>query len=151
MNKKLTKLLFLLHFGGATYVTIEIFYRQKSYPEMYLLGGLVFLICGMLNEGYRWETPLGLQVVIGGLIATAMEWLGGMYWNVCLGKDMWNYMDVWGHDPYGQICIPFALIWLVIVLVAIIVDDWLRWKCLGEETPRYYVGNKVIDFGEIFK
>ena len=55
---------------------------------MFLLGGLCFVLIGLLNEVIPWEMPLPLQGVIGSAIVTALEfatgcivnlWLDGMY------------------------------------------------------------------------
>ena len=37
----------------------------------------------------------------------------------------------------GQICPQFTLLWVVIVVVAIVLDDVIRWRFFGEEKPRY--------------
>ena len=37
----------------------------------------------------------------------------------------------------GQICLPFAVAWLALAAVAIVLDDYLRYWLFGEEKPRY--------------
>lgn len=37
----------------------------------------------------------------------------------------------------GQICLPFTLIWCILSLVAIILDDYIRFWFFNEEKPNY--------------
>lgn len=130
------KYLFLFHFGGGTYITIELLYRNETYIQMYVLGGICFIICGLLNEFYKWETPLAKQVLIGGFVITLLEFITGMIFNVWLGMNMWSYEDL-KFNLYGQIAPQFIVIWLFLALVAIILDDVIRWRFFNEEKPRY--------------
>lgn len=143
--KTFLKYLFLFHFGGGTYTTIELLYRNETYIQMYVLGGICFIICGLLNEFYKWETPLVKQVLIGGFVITLLEFITGMIFNVWLGMNMWSYEDL-KFNLYGQIAPQFIAIWLLLALVAIILDDVIRWRFFNEEHPRYWIGNKLIQF-----
>lgn len=141
----LFKYLFLFHFGGGTYTTIELLYRNETYIQMYVLGGICFLVCGLLNEFYKWETPLVKQVLIGGFVITLLEFITGMIFNVWLGMNMWSYEDL-KFNLYGQITPQFIVVWLFLALLAIILDDVIRWRFFDEEKPRYWIGNKLIEF-----
>lgn len=132
----LFKYLFLFHFGGGTYTTIELLYRNETYIQMYVLGGICFLVCGLLNEFYKWETPLLKQVVIGGFIVTVLEFTTGIIFNVWLGMNMWSYADL-PYNLYGQIAPQFILLWIPVILLAIVLDDVIRWRFFDEEKPRY--------------
>ena len=136
---------FLFHFGGGTYTTIELLYRNETYLQMYILGGICFLVCGLLNEFYKWETQLAKQVLIGGFVITLLEFITGMIFNVWLGMNMWSYEDL-KFNLYGQIAPQFIAIWLLLALIAIILDDVIRWRFFNEERPRYWIGNKLIQF-----
>lgn len=141
----LFKYLFLFHFGGGTYTTIELLYRNETYIQMYVLGGICFLVCGLLNEFYKWETPLVKQVLIGGFATTLLEFITGMIFNVWLGMNMWSYEGL-KFNIYGQIAPQFIVIWLLLALLAIILDDVIRWRFFNEERPKYWIGNKLIQF-----
>ena len=39
----------------------------------------------------------------------------------------------------GQICPQYILLGAVLVLVAILLDDYIRWRFFGEEKPHYTV------------
>ena len=59
-----------------------------------------------------------------------------MIFNVWLGMNMWSYEDL-KFNLYGQIAPQFIAIWLLLALVAIILDDIIRWRFFNEEKPRY--------------
>ncbi len=37
----------------------------------------------------------------------------------------------------GQSCLPFTLLWVLLSIVAVVFDDWLRHWLFGEEQPHY--------------
>ena len=47
---------FLFLIGGALYYVIEILWRGYSHWSMFILGGICFVIMGLLNEyKFRWK------------------------------------------------------------------------------------------------
>ena len=130
------KTLFLYWFGGSFYTTLEVFYRGKSHWTMFLLSGIVFLAIGAMNEGLSWETPLPLQALAGAAIATVGEFLTGCVVNLWLGWGIWDYSDMWGN-LLGQVCPLFSVIWIPISVLAIVVDDVIRWRFFHQGKPRY--------------
>lgn len=132
----LIKYIFLFWFGGSTYVTLEVLWRGYSHWTMLLLAGIVFIILGLLNEIWDWNDSLVKQVVVGTTIATVLEFITGCIVNLWLGWNVWDYTGIPGNI-LGQVCIPFTILWGIISLVAIVIDDIIRWKFFGEEEPRY--------------
>ena len=53
--KYLSKELILFIIGGLIYVGIEILARGFSHWSMFILGGICFVIVGLLNELYEWD------------------------------------------------------------------------------------------------
>lgn len=133
------KYIFLAWFGGSAYVTMEVFARARSHWSMFVLAAIVFTSVGMLNELFSWETSLVWQVLIGVAVATLAELLTGLVVNVWLGWDVWDYSKMPGN-LWGQICPQFTALWVPLVLLAIVLDDVIRWRFFGEEQPRYRVG-----------
>lgn len=134
--KLLAKYAYLFWFGGSFYVTLEVIYRQRSHWTMLTLAGLVFIVVGLLNEKWGWETSLILQALVGTVIATVSEFITGCIVNLWLGWDVWDYSSLkW--NVFGQICPQFILLWIPIILFAIVLDDLLRWRFFSEEKPRY--------------
>ena len=143
MMDKFKKYLFLFWFGGTFYITLETICRGYSLWTMGILAGIVFILIGLINELYTWEIDLLMQVVIGTIVATFSEFVAGCILNLWLKWNIWDYSDMWGN-VLGQICPLFIMIWIPITLVAIILDDIIRWKFLGEEKPQYYIFKKQI-------
>lgn len=111
---------------------------------MFLLGGVIFIIIGNLNNLFGWEFDLIKQIAISDVIILLFEFLTGCVVNLWLGWDIWDYSDLPGNI-LGQICPQFALVWIPISLIAILVDDAIRWKFYGEEKPRYYIfGHRIF-------
>lgn len=132
----LVKYAFLAWFGGSTYCALEVIWRGYSHWTMLVLAAVVFIIVGLLNEVWSWQTSLALQVVAGTALATALEFITGCIVNLWLGWDVWDYSDMPGN-LMGQICPQYTLLWAALVLVAILLDDYIRWRFFGEEKPHY--------------
>ena len=140
---QLSKYLYLFWFGGSTYATVEVIWREHSSWTMVVLGGLLFILIGLLNQIWSWDFDLVWQVLIGDLIALIGEFVTGCIVNLRLGWNIWSYEDM-PYNLFGQICPQFALLWIPLVLLAIILDDWIRWKFYHERKPKYKVFGKVI-------
>ena len=92
---------------------------------------------GLLNEIWaKWN--LLIQTLIGTGIATVLEFITGLVVNVILRWDVWDYSNLPGNIM-GQICPQFMILWALIVVVAIILDDIIRWKFFDEEKPHYTI------------
>lgn len=127
-------LLFLV--GGLIYFWLEVLWRGYSHWSMFLLGGLCFVLCGLINEGVSWEMPLPLQMLISALMITALEFLTGCIVNLWLGWQVWNYSKL--HvQLLGQISLKSSVIWFLLSSVGIVLDDWLRYWFFGEDRPNY--------------
>lgn len=105
---------------------------------MFLLGGICFVAIGSLNEIMPWEMPALYQAFVGACIVTVLEFLTGCIVNLWLGWDVWDYSSIPGNI-LGQICPLFFGLWLPVVSVAIVLDDWLRYWWFGEERPHYII------------
>lgn len=127
---------FLFLLGGSIYYCIEIAFRGYSHFTMILVGGLCFILIGLINEVLPWETPFWQQVLIGDIIVLIVEFVSGCIINLWLGLNVWDYSDL-PFNLLGQICLPFALLWLPVVGLAIIVDDYAKYFLGKEEKPRY--------------
>lgn len=122
--------------GGFIYYMIEIIYRGYSHPSMFIVGGLCLVVIGLLNELYSWDLYFELQVLIGDIIVLFFEFSAGLIVNVWLGLNVWDYSNM-KFNIMGQICPQFALLWLPIIVVAILLDDWIRYHYMNEAKPTY--------------
>lgn len=57
MNQNI-KYLFLFTSGGMLYNIIEITFRGWTHWTMFILGGLCFILLGLINEISPWTVPL---------------------------------------------------------------------------------------------
>lgn len=127
--------LFLFSFGGIAYLVIELLFRGYSHPSMFVLGGLCFLIIGFLNEKNT-RLPLVPQMLIGAVIITALEFIAGCILNLWLHLHVWDYYGM-PFNLWGQICLPFMIIWFLLSPLCIITDDYLRYLFFDGEKPQY--------------
>lgn len=135
--KKLLKNLFLWFIGGSIYYLIEIMYRGYSHWTMFILGGLCFVACDLINEIWEWSMPLIKQMFIGGMIITILEFITGYIVNIKLGWNVWNYSNPFNF--MGQISLPSSIAWFFLAGVAIVLSDEIRYLFFNEEKPRYTI------------
>lgn len=136
MRKKLSKHGILFLSGGFLYVLVEIFWRGFSHWSMFFMGGLCFILIGLINEIFPWDMSLFLQGVVGAAVITVAELAVGYIVNIRLGWQVWDYFDM-PLNLMGQICVPFSLLWILVSIAAVILDDYLRHWLFNEELPRY--------------
>ena len=134
--RKLLKFLILLSSGGLTYVLIELLFRGRSHWSMFLVGGICFVLIGGLNNWFPWNWSILRQMGISAAIVTAVEFVSGILLNMVLNLDVWDYSNM-PFNIIGQICLPFTVAWYILSLLAIVLDDHLRYWIFGEEKPRY--------------
>lgn len=126
----------LFAIGGTIYYMIELIWRGYSSLPMVLVGGLCFLFCGSINEFLGWDMLIWKQMFICAVGITAIEFLSGYILNIVLGLGIWDYSNM-PFNIIGQICLPFTVAWYILSLLAIVLDDHLRYWIFGEEKPRY--------------
>lgn len=117
---------------------LEVLVRGYSHYSMFLCGGACFLCCGLLNENVKIKISFISQMVLSSVIITVLELITGFIVNVWLKMDIWDY----SHLPYnfkGQICLLYSVFWFLISSVAIVLDDFLRYKLFNEEKPHYKI------------
>lgn len=135
---KFLKYTFLFLTGGFAYGGIEIMSRGYSHISMMIAGGICFVLIGLLNEVFSTEMAIISQMVISALIITIVEFVVGLVVNVWLQLNVWDYSD----KPYnlmGQVCLLYTIYWFFLSLLAIIMDDFLRYFLLREEKPHYKI------------
>ena len=138
MNKNIKLFLkysMLFTYGGMVYMTLEEIFRQRTAYSMGVCGGLAFIIIGCLNNVIPWSMSLLKQCLIGGIcIVTPLEFIFGELINRTY--EIWDYRAM-PLNFDGQICVQFTILWCFVSLVAIILDDYLRYYIFIEEKPHY--------------
>lgn len=103
---------------------------------MFVLGGICFVLIGLINEYYSWELPLWKQMLFATIIITILEFMFGVTLNILIGLSILDYSNL-RFNVLGQISLCYSALWFFLSLPAIILDDWLRWLLFGEEKPHY--------------
>ena len=109
--------------GGGTYVLIELLWRGRSHISMFVLGGLCFWLIGRLDR----SRPMSIaeQAFWGACTVTALELLAGLVVNCWLQLNVWDYSSL-PLNLYGQICLPYFLLWIPLSAAAVFADHALR-------------------------
>ena len=134
--KQLSKYGFLGIIGGIIYYLLECLWRGYSHWTMFILGGICFIALGLINEILSWDTPLVIQMLIGGTIITILEFITGCIVNLWFGWNVWDYSDL-PYNLLGQISLFSSIGWIGLSLVGIVLDDYLRFWLFHEDKPRY--------------
>ena len=142
---------------GCLYMAIEILWRGHSHISMLVVGGLCGLLVGAVNQSPRiWKLPIFTQSVIGASIVLVVEFIAGCILNLWLGLGVWDYSSLPG-SILGQVCLPYAGAWMLLMPFAIWAEDtgrWLIWvwdgvfkkECEEPSIPPYTLGSIYLDF-----
>ena len=132
----LTELIYLFFCGATIYMSIEVAYRGFTHWTMGIIGGICFVIIGGFNNYIDWGMPVIKQAFLGGFIITAFEFIAGVILNIWLNLNIWDYSTE-KFNIFGQICLPFSLLWCLLSIVAIYVDDGIRYLVFKEPFPKH--------------
>lgn len=115
---------------GFLYICLELLYRGHTHISMFFVGGLCGILIGLINDNTP-DISLFYQCILGTIIVTLIEFISGCYLNIYLGLGIWDY----SHVPFnflGQVCLPFSIIWMLLSIPVIYLDDYLKNKLLNE-------------------
>ena len=124
--------------GGFIYVCLELLWRGRSHWTMFVLGAVCFVILGCINELLTWSMPIWKQAAIGTAIITVLEFVTGCVVNLWLGWNVWDYSNAF-MNLFGQICLPYIILWIPVSIFGIVLDDYLRYWLFNEEKPHYKI------------
>ena len=134
--KQAIKYLGLFAVFGLIYYGIEIWARGYSHIAMIAVGGMCGVVVGLINEDFDYDMPLLWQMFLGAFCITVIEFVSGLILNVWLGLNIWDYSDK-PFNILGIVCLENSVYWYFLSGVAIVLDDFVRWKFFGEDKPRY--------------
>lgn len=117
--------------GAVVYMTIEILYRGFTHWTMGVLGGISLILIGIIDETTTEDLPLLVQAPLASIIITLLEYYAGCILNLKLGMDIWDYSGL-PFNVDGQICLYFSLAWMVLGMVAVVIDNSIRHYFFGE-------------------
>ena len=123
-NKNNNLLMFIIF--GLCYLLIEIIWRGYTHWTMFIVGGLCGLLIGLINEKNK-KMPLLKQCFISTIIVTVIEFISGCIINLYFNLNVWDYSTM-PFNLLGQICLPYCLLWFLLSIAVIKLDDWIRAK-----------------------
>lgn len=138
LMKKLSEYLFLWALGGTLYYSIELMFRGFSHWSMFLLGGICLLFFWLQGSKTEWSDPMWVQIIRCTIFVVSCEFITGIIVNKWLGWGVWDYSDEPFH-LFGQICLPFAMIFSGFAVIGIILSGNLMHWLFGEKKPNYHV------------
>ena len=138
LMKKLSEYLFLWALGGTLYYSIELMFRGFSHWSMFLLGGICLLFFWLQGSKTEWSDPMWVQVIRCTIFVVSCEFITGIIVNKWLGWGVWDYSDEPFH-LFGQICLPFDVIFSGFAVIGIILSGNLMHWLFGEKKPNYHV------------
>ncbi|PRR81907.1 putative ABC transporter permease [Clostridium vincentii] len=145
----------IVHFFafGSIYLNIEVF--SKAYTGeligfdgiskwslcgwtsswMFLVGGLCGVILGSLNDSPKfYNLKMWQQVFIGGTLIIVAEFLSGIFFNLHLHLNLWDYSQQ-KFNFLGQICLQNSIYWYLLSIVVLWFNAALSYYFYHEEKP----------------
>jgi len=136
--KRILEYSFLWVLGGTLYYTFEMIFRGFSHWSMFILGGICMVFFAWQGRSEQFSKPLWIQVLRCTIFVTACEFITGLIVNKWLKLDVWDYSDQ-PFQLFGQICLPFAVIFSGLCAAGILVDGYLLHWIFKEEKPSFRV------------
>ena len=142
--KSFMKYLLLFTFSGYIYVCLELIFRGYSNITMMFASSICAIPMIILNNKFTYEIDFLLQLFLCAIFATLVEFIFGMLFN--RDYSIWDYRNM-PLNLYGQICLPFSLLWMIIAACVIPLMDWIDFYIFGykpETKPYYKIFGRII-------
>ncbi|MBQ8803558.1 MAG: hypothetical protein IJZ53_08000 [Tyzzerella sp.] len=136
--KKLKEYFFLWVLGGSLYYSFEMIFRGFSHSSMFVLGGICMDFFAVQGRASKWREPMWIQVIRCTTFVVACEFITGIIVNKWLKLKVWDYSDQPFH-LFGQICLPFAVIFSALCAAGILLSGYLLHWLFKEEKPKFRV------------
>ena len=142
--KSFMKYLLLFTFSGYIYVCLELIFRGYSNITMMFASSICAIPMIILNNKFTYEIDFLLQLFFCAIFATLVEFIFGMLFN--RDYSIWDYRNM-PLNLYGQICLPFSLLWMIIAACVIPLMDWIDCYIFGykpNKKPYYKIFGRII-------
>lgn len=110
--------------GGIAYPAIELLWRGYSHYSMAIAGGACMILINRLCCGKLKTKKLFVKCAAGSGIITSVELFTGLLFNKVFSMNIWDYSSL-PYNIFGQICLPFSLIWFLMSIPAVYLCDTL--------------------------
>lgn len=129
---------FLWLFGGIIYYAFEVIFRGFSHWSMFILGGICMCFAVWQGSVRQWQDPFWIQLVRCMMFVTSCEFATGIIVNKWMGWNVWDYTGM-PFQLFGQICIPFMLLFGALSGIGILLGGLIQWKLFGEKKPHFFL------------
>ena len=119
-----TKNIIIFLVFGISYYLLEILWRGYSHWTMIIVGGLCGLLIGLINEITPKMNTI-LQMLLGSVIVTIIEFVTGYIINIKLDLNIWDYSNL-KFNILGQVSLLFSMLWFFLSYIVIKLDDCIR-------------------------
>lgn len=136
--KKISEYTFLSAFGGTVYYSFELLFRGFSHWTMFLLGGISMLFITWQGQMTRWKDAFWRQILRCTIFVISGEFLTGLIVNKWLKLQVWDYSDQ-PFQLFGQICLPFAIIFSGLCAIGILISGTMLHILYGEPKPDFHI------------
>lgn len=137
-SKNISEAALLFAVGGGIYYFMEIAFRGFSHWSMFAAGGMVLVFCAFQGKAMHWTEGIWVQVLRGTVFVTSVEFITGIIVNKWLRLGVWDYGDQ-PFNLWGQICVPFAVLFSGLVVLAVLLGGSMMHLIYREEKPRFHV------------
>ncbi|MBQ1340435.1 MAG: hypothetical protein IIY35_07405 [Ruminococcus sp.] len=114
-DMKFSQYLFSFLMGYFLYSLVEIVGRGYTHWTMSLTGGIILAALYSINS--LRSLTLWKSCFIGALLITAVEFAVGIFDNIIMHWEVWDYSDL-PLNFMGQICLFFSLYWYILCIPA---------------------------------
>ena len=112
--------------GAVGYGALELLWRGYTHPTMLIAGGICFMIFSLIADRF-YTIPLIIKATLAAVSVTAVEIIFGLVFNLGFGLGVWDYTNR-PLNLYGQICLPFSLLWCALGIVFIPIAEAINEK-----------------------
>ena len=119
-----TKNIIIFLVFGISYYLLEVLWRGYSHWTMIIVGGLCGLLIGLINEITPKMNTI-LQMLLGSVIVTIIEFVTGYIINIKLDLNIWDYSNL-KFNILGQVSLLFSVLWFFLSYIVIKLDDCIR-------------------------
>ena len=150
--QELIKAVFAFSFCGGFYLLLELVWKQHSDISMFIIGGIIGILCYFINNIFSYDFDFLAQVSICTGITTLFEGIVGNILNTDFST--WDYRKMpFGNFFNNQCNIFFVGIWFLLIVVFIPILDYIDYKLFNykPDMPPYYkiFGKKIFQFKQI--
>lgn len=138
ISKKVSEWSFLWAVGGCIYYTFELAFRGFSHWSMFVLGGICMVFFVWQGKSMGWRESFPRQLLRCVVFVTACEFITGIIVNKWLHWRVWDYTGL-PLELWGQICVPFMIIFSGLCAIGIPLGGYLAWGLYGEEKPYFFL------------